>query len=67
MTRMSEPDPLDQYHNMRRKGAVPPLGTMGAFYRALTTAERKRLLTQIRPSDRVLTDTMIRVFKAALR
>jgi hypothetical protein len=61
-----EPDPLNVYHNMRGHGAVPPLGSMGALLRTLTSEERARLYRRIKREDRVLSDTVVRILREAL-
>lgn len=57
---------LNRYHNLRRKGAVPPLGSLGALYCELDPVIRARLVRRIRHDDRALSDTIARVLTEAL-
>jgi hypothetical protein len=45
---------------------VPPLGSMGALLRTLTSEERARLYRRIKREDRVLSDTVVRILREAL-
>jgi hypothetical protein len=60
------PSPLDTYHYRRQKGALPPLGTIGAILNTLPPTLRERLLASIQPHDRALSDTVARLIERAL-
>jgi hypothetical protein len=60
------PTPLSRYHNQRQKGALPPLGSMGALIENMPPTLRARLISNIQPHDRALSDTVARLLERAL-
>lgn len=54
------------YTNLRYKGAVPPLGTIGTILDSLTPAETTRLLARIGRADDTLAETLAILLKEYL-